>query len=298
MTDHLLEQLRAADPATGLDVDPHGATGRRLRVQARSRGGRPGTTDRRSTRGRIVLAVAGLLLGSGVGAFAGGVFDPDPADVAAILDRADEEGRFEAHLEDWRPELTSEVVICAYRQGPGAVTPVSEFPLGEPLTREALIAECLSGTDPVRSGESGAPTDVTLCGARLTADGVEERLRGLDARLVAGSLRGPRHAVPVVLGWQADCSRVELEEHPDRTLQPLGSLDDLNAARAEEVRLRAAALTSCLGHDDATRLALKAHERLGDAWLVLDESAPGAHCHEVWVEAEPGWITVVGRSPG
>lgn len=296
MTDHLLEQLRAADPATGLDEDPHGPTAQRLRMQARSLGERAVAIDRPSPRGRIVIAVTGILVLSGVGAFAAGVFDPDPADVAAILDSAEEEGRFEVHLEGWRPELTSEVVICAYRDGPGAVTSASEFPLDEPLTHQALIDECVSGNDSVRSGEAPSPSEVTLCGGSLTADGVEQRLDSLNARLIAGSLTEPRYQVPVVLGWDADCSEVELDEHPDRTLHPLVSLDEINVARAEEVRLKAATLQSCLEHDEATRLATDARERLGDAWLLIEQSATDAVCHEIWVEAEPSWITIVGRS--
>jgi hypothetical protein len=296
MTDHVLEQLRAADPATGLDGDPHGPTGRRLRMQARSRGERPVAIDRPSRRGRIAIVVAGLLLSTGAGAFATGVFDADPADVDLILENAEDEGRFEVHLEGWRPELTTEVVICAYQDGPGAVTSASEFPLHEPLTRQALLDQCVSGNDSVRSGEAVAPTETTLCGGSITAEGVEQRLGSLNARLIAGSLRDARYQVPVVLGWHADCSEVELDGHPDRTLHPMVSLDEINIARAEEVGLKAAALRSCLDHDDATRLATAAHDRLGDAWLLIDESATDAVCHEVWVEAEPSWITIVGLS--
>lgn len=296
MKDQVLEQLRAADPATGLDDDPHGPTGRRLRMQARSRGERAVAIGRRPRRGRVVVAVATLLVFSGVGAFAAGVFDPDPADIDTILDRAEQEGRFEVHLEGWRPELTSEVVICAYQDGAGAVTSASESPLHEPLTRQVIVDECVSGNDAVRSGEVAAPTETTLCGASLSADGVEQRLDALNARLLAGLLHDARYQVPVVLGWRADCSQVELEGHPDRTLAPLAPLDEINAARDEEVRLKAAALQSCLDHDEATRLATEAHDRLGDAWLLIDESATDAACHKIWVEAEPSWITIVGRS--
>jgi len=76
----------------------------------------------------------------------------------------------------------------------------------------------------------------------------------------------------------------------------MASLDEVNTARAEEVCLKAAALQSCLDHDEAMRLATAAGERLGEARLLIDESATDAVCHEVWVETEPSWITIVGRS--
>ena len=33
---------------------------------------------------------------------------------------------------------------------------------------------------------------------------------------------------------------------------------------------------------------------LGDGWLLIDEAHPQADCHEIWVEAEQGWLTIVG----
>jgi hypothetical protein len=298
MIDELMQQLRAADPAAELDRDPHGPTGRRLLAQARSRGEGATALRRPVRRGRVIVTVAGLMAVSGAGALAAGVFEPDPADVAAILDAA--EPHREVHLDGWRPELTSEVIVCAYEGGAGALTSASEFPLDEPLTAAAITAECTHGNDTVRSGEAAAPEETTLCGGTLAVDDVERRLGSVDARVLAGSLDAERPRFPVVLGWHADCEEVQLTGGSPMELQPLDSLDRVNTARAVEVRLKAAALQRCLTHEQAEQLAEQGHRRLGPGWLLIDQSPPDATCHEVWVEAPEGWVTIVGLtgSPG
>lgn len=292
MTDDLIQRLRAHDPAAELDRDPHGPTGRRLLAQARSRGEGATALPRPPWRGRVIVAVAGLMAVSGAGALAAGVFEPDPADLAVILE--DAEPRREVHLDGWRPELTSETIVCAYEGGAGAVTSASEFPLDEPLTAAAITAECTDGNDTVRSGEAAAPQETTLCGGTLAVEDVEERLASLDARVLAGSLEGERPRFPVVLGWQADCADVQLGGAPPMELHPLDSLDEINTARAVELRSKAAALQECLTHERAQELAERGHQRLGPGWLLIDEARPDAACHEVWVEAQEGWITIVG----
>jgi hypothetical protein len=291
MTDHLVQQLRDADPAAALDPDPHGPTGRRVLAQARARGQGRAVRPRNPRPRRVVVAVAGLLVLSAAGAVAAGVFDPDPADVDTIL--SDAEHRFEVHLEGWRPELTSEAVMCAYEDGGLIVTSASEFPLDQPLTQDAITRECIDGNDQVRSEESAPPAATTLCGGTLPADAVEERLASLDARVLEGTLDSHRHRVPVVLGWEADCGDVQLDTPLD--LSPLADLDAINTARAVEVRLKAAALKDCLSRDQAEQLAREGHKRLGAGWLLIDEAHPQATCHEVWVESDHGWVTIIGQ---
>lgn len=292
MTDDLIQQLRAADPAAELDRDPHGPTGRRSFAEARSRGAGATALRRPPRRIRVVVAIAGLMAVSGAGALAAGVFEPDPADIADILEAA--EPHREVHLDGWRPELTSETIVCAYEGGAGAVTSASEFPLDEPLTAAAIAAECTDGNDAVRSGEAAAPEQTTLCGGTLAVEDVERRLASVEARILAGSLDRERPRFPVVLGWQADCGEVQLAVGSPMDLQPLDSLDAINTAREVEVRLKAAALQECLTHEQAQQLAGEGHQRLGPGWLLIDEARADATCHEVWVEAQEGWITIVG----
>lgn len=292
-TDELIHHLQQADPAAGADRDPHGPTGRRLRLRARQiADGTP--AGRRRPRRRITLVAVAALFGlSTAAAAAMGVFDPDPADVSAILEEA--APAYEVHLEGWRPSLSSEGVWCFYENGTGANTIASEFSLDQPLTREGLIQECTTGNDTARNLAS-PPTETTLCGGTLPNAAVQERLDASGVRIVSGSLEGPRALFPVVLGWPADCEAVDLDRGPPIVLHELDGLTAINRAREVEVRLKAAAARDCLSRAQVDELVAHATEQLGPAWLVTDESDPGAGCFEVWVEPEVSRLAIVGLS--
>lgn len=255
------------------------------------------TSSRRPRIGRIAaLTAAFLILTAGV-AIATGVFAPDPRDVSLLEDEA-EQG-FESHELGWRPALRTERVWCMYDLSTGADTPVSEFPLGEPLTMEALLAECGTGNDVARNLEA-EPTDYTLCRATFTDQTYQDRIAQDDRfTVVEGDLSTSRPGFPVVLAWDTSCETTALETSFEVDLAPLMSLDDLNHAREIEVGLKADALKSCLTREEADGAARSARTELGEGWLLIDMNldAPVA-CYAVELEPQWGTIAVIGRDDG
>lgn len=260
----------------------------------------PTTTTRNHHRPRIgriaALAAAFLVVSAGV-AVAAGVFSPDPEDVAML----EEEGKqgAEVHMEGWRPALRTESVWCMYDLNTGADTPVSEFPLGEPLTMEALLAECGTGNDVARNLEA-EPTEYTLCRATFTDQTYRDRI-AQDERfsIIEGDLSVDRPGFPVVLAWEANCDTTTLETSFQVDLAPLTSLDDLNHAREVEVGLKADALESCLTRDEADQAARAARAELGDSWLLIDMNLDGAvDCYAVDLEPQWGTVAVMGQNDG
>lgn len=251
-------------------------------------------THHRSRIGRIAaLAAAFVVLSAGV-AIAAGVFNPDPKDVAVVENQT--ELGFESHELGWRPALRTESVWCMYDLSTGADTPVSEFPLGEPLTMQALLAECGTGNDVARNLGT-EPSEYTLCKATFTDETYRDRI-AQDERftIIEGDLSADRPGFPVVLAWQANCENTELETSTQVDLAPLSSLDDLNHAREVEIGLKADALESCLTRDEADQAARNSRTALGDGWLLIDMKLDGpVDCYAVEVEPEWATIAVIGR---
>jgi hypothetical protein len=257
----------------------------------------PTASYRRPRIGRIAaLAAAFLVVSAGV-AIAAGVFNPDPADLATI--EIDGAQASEVHIDGWRPELKTEAVWCMYDARSGADTMVSEFPLGEPLTTEALLAECGTGNDVAR-GQDAPPAEFTLCEATFTDQSYQQRISADDRfNIIEGDLEGERPGFPVVLAWDTDCAPTQLDTSWDVELAPLDSLDDINQAREVEVGLRAAALDSCLSLDEARAIAASARAELGEAWLLLDfEPEVTSDCYTVDVDLQWGTIMAQGRDDG
>jgi hypothetical protein len=256
------------------------------------------TRSRRQPRiGRVAALAAAFLVLSAGAAIAAGVFSPDPEEVATIED--DGAQHADVHMEGWRPGLKAETVWCMYDSSTGAITQVSEFPLGEPLTTEALLAECGTDNDVARN-QDGPPTQVTICEATFTDQMYSDRL-GVDDRfvIVEGDLADERPGFPVVLAWNADCGSTQLDTSFDVELSPLHSLDDINQAREVEVGLKAAALQSCLSLDEAKTAASNARAELGATWLVLDFEPEGpVKCFTVDLDLEWGTISPLGSDDG
>lgn len=257
----------------------------------------PTTTTRDHHRPRIgriaAVAAAFLVVSAGV-AVAAGVFSPDPEDVAMLEEEGKQES--EAHMEGWRPGLRTESVWCMYDLNAGADTPVSEFPVGEPLTMEALLAECRTGND-VGRNQKAAPVDFTLCRATFTDQMYNDRI-AQDERfnVVEGDLSTERPGFPVVLAWDTDCESTVLETSLAVDLVPFESLDVVNHAREIEVGLRADALQSCLTKDEATQAAIAARAELGEEWLLIDMKLDGTvECYAVDLEPQWGTISTMGR---
>jgi hypothetical protein len=259
----------------------------------------PTTTGghRRPRIGRIAaLAAAFVILTAGV-AIAAGLFNPDPADVATIEDDGAEAA--EVHLEGWRPELNTEAVWCMVDSSAGADTMASEFPLGEPLTLEILLAECGTGNDVARNLET-PPMDFTVCEATYTHQSYQERINADDRfDIIEGDLADERPGFPVVLAWDADCTTTQLDTSWDVQLAPLTSLDEINQAREVEVGVRATALNSCLGLEDAKAIATSTRAELGETWLLLDFKPDVAGgCYTVNIDQQWGTIQPRGRDDG
>ncbi len=257
----------------------------------------PIRTPSRSKIGRIAALAAAFLVVSAGAAVAAGVFSPDPEDVATIEEEGEQ--RALAHVEGWRPELQTESVWCMYDLQSGAQTPVSKFPLGEPLTTEVLLAECATGNDVARN-EARVPTDFTPCQATFTDQAFSDRL-AQDERfeILVGDPSAERPGFPVVLAWDAECAETTLETSSAVKLTSLQSLDDVNQARDIEIGLKAAAIRACLTKDEANAIAQTARADLGRAWLVIDMGldAPGG-CYDFQLDPQWGTIGVVGRFDG
>lgn len=258
------------------------------------------TTNRSHRRPRIgriaALAATFVVLSAGV-AIAAGIFNPDPVDVATIED--DGAKVADVHLDGWRPELKTESVWCMVDSSAGADTMASEFPLGEPLTMEILLAECGSGNDVARNLDTPL-ADFTVCEATFTHQSYQERI-SVDDRfdIVEGDLAGDRPGFPVVLAWDADCATTLLDTSWDVDLAALESLDDINQAREAEVGVRATALNSCLSLDEARDMAATTRAELGQTWLLLEfEPEVASDCYTVDIDLQWGTIMAQGRDDG
>ena len=252
---------------------------------------------RRPRMGRVAaLAAAFVVLSAGV-AIAAGVFSPDPADVARIESEGAQHA--DVHLEGWRPELRTERVWCLFDSNGTGVEPLaSEFPLGEALTIEILLAECGTGNDVARNPGS-PPTEFTICEAVFTDETYQMRMNAVEwFNIIEGDLGDKRPGFPVVLAWDTDCASTQLDTTLEVELAPLASLDNINKAREVEIGLRATALNSCLSLDEARNMASNTRAELGAEWLLLDfEHETPSGCYTVELDLQWGTITPIGREP-
>lgn len=248
---------------------------------------------RRPRLGRVTALAAAFLVVSAGAAIAAGVFDPDPADVATI-EEAGEEGAA-VHFPGWRPALRTEAVWCMYDLSTGAATQVSEFPLGDPLTKDALLAECATGNDVARN-QDVPPTEFTLCEGTFTEAEYVNRITQDDRfNIIEGDLTTERPGFPVVLAWEADCTTTTLQTSFAIDLAPMTSLDEVNKARETEIGVKATAIDKCLARPEADALARDTRATLGESWLLLDYNLDGpVDCYRVDIEPDWGVIGVIG----
>lgn len=281
-TDELDRRLRAADPAAELDFDPDSPVAARLLAKARKgRVGAPAVPR----RGRTLVAIVVAVMIASTGALATAVFRPDPADVATLLQDAEQAAQ--QHLPGWRPELVAEAVECHYENGERASTYVSEFDLDQPLTVELIAAECTSGNDLVRRLPE-APTSTTMCALAISPQAYDQRLDdGEDLVVLAGDLSQAVAVVPVVLGWDTACEQATVDTWPPGTLGPLldGHIAEINVVREVEIGLRAIAMDRCLSRDEAIELGLQAADRLAGEWPLIADERVETDCYQVWVDA-------------
>ena len=291
-TDELYRRLRDADPATGLEADADSPRARRLMDQARL-GFQPSPT--RSRRSAMVAALVAVFMVVSTAALATGMFQPDPSDVATILDDAEQAA--EVHLPGWRPVLTAESVWCHYQEGQSINTFASEFPLDQRLTRDELTAECLTGNDLART-LTDPPAAATLCAATIPSTAYAERLELRGERLLAGDLSKATPIVPVVLGWETSCEQAHVDTTPEMSLTTLtdGHLDEINEVREVEISLRAIAMERCLDRQQAVELGRQVADRLAGEWplIAMPDEAFTPDCYQVWVY-EWGVLRLEGR---
>ena len=293
MTTDLFDDVRDADPARHLNRDPDGPAARRLRsrIRATSTSALP---RRRRTRTVVVLAAA--VMAASTGAVASGIFQPDPQDLDTIVTEASEHA--DVHLPGWRPSLRAETVWCFYDRGTRMNTPVSDFPLDQPLTQDRIATECTSGNDMVRSGVAEVPDQVTSCAATIPDEAYKRRAEERSEPVLAGDLGQATPLVPVVLGWQATCRQVELETTPTMSLAPLTQdhIDQINRVREVEVSLRATAMRQCMSRDEAIRTAAQVRQRLDGEWPLVEgpDGEGSADCHQLWID-EWGLLSLQGQ---
>lgn len=300
MTDNdpIIEQIRAADPARNVDLReaPYSLRARRMLddiIDGDEPRGRP--SGRLSRRGLVTMVAAATIALSSVGAVAAGMFSPDPRDIEGILDSAADAA--DAHLPGWRPTLNSETVLCVYADGRTASTLASEFPLDEPLTEDDLKQECATGNDVVRSGLVDEPSEMTLCEANVSTEALEARIAEVGYDLVAGRIEGAGYPLPVVLGWDDDCSSFAMEGRPHLELRSLNSLEAVNKAREVEVGLKAAELETCLTESEAIRIATEARRALPGEWPLLQARSDVVRpCRTIQFDVEWGFMVMFGTS--
>jgi hypothetical protein len=290
----LIRDRNPVRDAHQLPDGPNSASAEALYEEIVGTGDQEPTTMRRLRLRRVAaLAAAFLVVSAGV-AVATGVFSPDPADVETLV----EDGRqgAEVHLPGWRPALKTEAVWCMYDLETGADTTVGEFPVGEEMTIDHLLAECGSGNDVGRSQEV-TPTDFTLCEATFTDEEYAENFPLMGLTILEGDLDQAGPGFPVVLAWQADCETTILETSFAVNLTPMESLDGINRRRELEIGLKAASLQTCLTETEAKDMAEAARTELGTSWLLVDtnEPAPPTECHEVFLFPHWGFIDFGGR---
>lgn len=293
--DPIIEKIRAADPARGVDLQEASRTpsARRMLddiIDGDETRGRSGA--RLSRRGFVTMVAAATIVLSAVGAVATGLFSPDPQDVEGILDSAAD--AVDVHLPGWRPALNSEAVWCVYEDGHSASTYASEFPLDQPLTVERLVVECETGNDAARM--FGAPESLTVCGAVRTDPSIREQLE--SGAILSGDIND-RPTFPVVLGWDADCTTTSIDSQLPLELRDFTGVDAINRSREVEVRLEALALEECLSHDEAVQLADETAAELNDGWFVFEPSSRDANasCFRVDLDPTLGAVVIWGADP-
>ena len=292
-TDDLYTEIRHADPADGLDRDPDGAAARRLlsRIRATSEPVRP-----RRRRKRTVAVLAAAAMAISTGAVASGMFEPDPQDLDTIITEASEHA--DVHLPGWRPSLRAETVWCFYDRSTYANTPVSEFPLDEALTKDRIATECTSGNDMVRSGHAAASGDLTFCSANIPEEAYLRRVEERREPVLAGDVSKASALMPIVLSWQTDCDKVELDVEPPMSLSPLNQadIDRINRVREAEITFRATAMQQCISYDEAIQTAAQARQNLDGEWPLIEgpDGNGSAECHQLWIE-QWGLLSLQGR---
>src|SRR5680860_142940 len=280
-TDELYRRLREADPAAGLDADPNSPVAERVLARVRTGHAASPAINRRS---RTLVALVAAIMMVSTGALASGVFHPDPADVATILEDAEQAA--EVHLPDWRPELVAETVWCHYQNGESISTYASEFPLDQSLTAERIVAECTSGNDLARHLPE-APTTATLCAATIAPDAYARRMEERSERVLSGDLSQATSVVPVVLGWDTSCEQAMVDTTPRVTLAPMAGahIAVINEVREVEISLRALAMDRCLSREEAIELSRQAADGLAGEWPLIGlERVFAPDCYQVWVD--------------
>ncbi len=289
---HLIQSHNPVPDAHQLPDGPCSASGEALFEEIIGMQDHTTTSTRQRPRmGRVAALAAALLVLTAGGAIAAGVFSPDPEDVATIVD--DGQQQAPAHLERWRPSLRSEGVWCMYDLTTGAATYVSEYPLGDPLTMDVLLAECATGNDVVRN-QDGIPTEFTLCEATVTEQGYSDRIDQDEYFVILEGDPAAEHpGFPVVLAWDTECEATTLETSSPVNLVTMQSLDDINRARQVEIGLKASGIEACLTKAEAVTMAQQTRSQLGDSWLVMDFTfSRPAECHTVDIDLEWGTIGV------
>lgn len=299
--DQLYQRLKNADPAAHIDTDPDSAHGRRLKARVLAHTAqRPAA--RRAPRKSVVALAAAIITMIGSVAVATGVFDPDPEQVASILDQAEEENRAAVHTQDWRPNLRTEQIWCAYDDGVVGSTRTFAFDLDEPMTEQHLIRACNDGPDEHAGHDK--PNEFTICEAHAPADEVR---RSMDMtgrwegsgdeqasrwKTVSGELTTDRPGFPVVLGWDAHCPEVSLDTNaPAVQLGSWESTAAVNQARQIEIALTSAAYDQCLSLDEARTMAAEAQNQLQRDWLI-GEPVGSMDCYRVWLDPQLGVLEI------
>lgn len=285
-------QFLADDTPVRPRLEPARTTATAAEAPGRGRAG-----SRARPRTRLVVSLAAALSLVGGAAVAAGVFDPDPEDVASIVDAAvpDYDGF------DRTPTLLSaSVVWCAYADGTVGPSSWHDLPLDEAVTERHLVQACADGPDAARFGEiEHPPTDgTTLCEGTVPAAETQRHLEAHDIRVVEGDPAGQRPSVPVVLGWDGACGDTTLPTDPAIQLRPLHDLTPTNQTRQVEIHLRAAAIDECLTRDRVLQLAVDAQAALPGAWVVVDSSGPDTTDVACWsgvrVDALRGLLDIAG----
>lgn len=302
MTDveQLYTRLREADPATGLDDNPHGPRAQRIKQQAIQRAETSTAPRRGMSRTRVVASVAVATTLVGTVAVASGMFEPDADEVAAILDEARDSGREAVKTDSWRPTLRTEQIWCAYDSGIVGTTRTFEFSLDEPMHEQHLIAACTEGPDQHRASGAPSPSDFTLCEAYAST---AEARRAIDEpqrwRLLEGTVTTDRPRFPVVLGWAADCSDVTVDTNaPAVELRDwtTATMEATNRAREYEISLTAAAVEQCLTLDQAHEMARHTRTQLSGDWPILEQNFGADSCRRVWIDPQLGVLEIGPRT--
>ncbi|MBA3372867.1 MAG: hypothetical protein M3493_13995 [Actinomycetota bacterium] len=219
---------------------------------------RRGAVTARVPRKRLaVVAVATVMMLGAGGAFAAGVFSPDPVDVEAVTRQGD--AAADVHLDGWRLELDAETVRCDYGQGEVIETWAAQGSLSQPLSIDHLVDECATGTD----------------------------MATLDAAsaVVCSAPRG-NYLLPVVLNG-GNCVTRGYDPVDEATL-----LAHVNHLREVEIAIRGITRhNECLVAADAERLVVERAEASGED-LDVQVSSDDGPCFAATVSWETQQILI------